>query len=56
MTAATSTGSVVAEVEFPGEAEGRCVRGAPAWLGREVTDDKRFKNQRLAVHGRPDEA
>jgi CYTH domain-containing protein len=48
-------GLVVAEVEFPGEAEAEAF-DAPAWLGREVTDDKRFKNQRLAVHGRPDEA
>lgn len=48
-------GLVVAEVEFPGEAEADAFE-APAWLGREVTDDKRFKNQRLAVHGRPDEA
>jgi adenylate cyclase len=48
-------GLVVAEVEFPGEAEADAFE-APGWLGREVTDDKGFKNQRLAVHGRPDEA
>lgn len=46
-------GLVVAEVEFPGEAEADAF-DPPDWLGREVTDDKRFKNQRLAVEGRPD--
>ena len=25
----------------------------PAWLGREVTGDERFANQRLALQGRP---
>ena len=48
-------GLVVAEVEFPGESEADAF-DPPEWLGREVTDDKRFKNQRLAVDGRPDEA
>jgi CYTH domain-containing protein len=28
----------------------------PAWFGREVTDDARYKNQALAMtHGTPDE-
>ena len=48
-------GLVVAEIEFPGEAEADAF-AAPEWLGREVTGDGRFKNQRLAVEGRPDEA
>jgi adenylate cyclase len=48
-------GLVVAEIEFPGEAEADAF-AAPEWLGREVTGDAAFKNQRLAVEGRPDEA
>jgi len=46
-------GLVVAEVEFAGEAEADAFE-PPAWFGPEVTDDKRYKNQRLAVEGRPD--
>lgn len=45
-------GVVVAEVEFPGEAEADAF-APPAWLGREVTDDPRWKNRALALHGRP---
>jgi adenylate cyclase len=45
-------GLVVAEVEFAGEAEAEAF-AAPDWLGRDVTADGRFKNQRLAVDGRP---
>jgi CYTH domain-containing protein len=26
----------------------------PSWLGREITDDARYKNRNLALHGRPD--
>jgi CYTH domain-containing protein len=48
-------GLVVAEIEFPGEDEADAF-AAPEWLGREVTGDGRFKNQRLAVDGRPDES
>jgi len=48
-------GLVVAEIEFPGEDEADAF-DAPEWLGREVTGDGRFKNQRLAVDGRPDES
>jgi adenylate cyclase len=46
-------GLAVAEVEFdtPEEAD---AFAAPAWLGREVTDDPRFKNQALATDGAPD--
>ncbi|MEU9047985.1 MULTISPECIES: adenylate cyclase [unclassified Kitasatospora] len=40
------------EVEFASEAQARDFR-PPAWFGREVTDDKAFKNQSLAVHGLP---
>jgi adenylate cyclase len=45
-------GLVVAEVEFDSEerADGFA---APDWLGREVTDDARYKNQRLACEGAP---
>jgi len=28
----------------------------PAWLGRDVTDDSRYKNKRLAVDGLPSTA
>jgi CYTH domain-containing protein len=45
-------GLVVAEVEFPSEADAGAF-AAPAWLGPDVTGDARFKNQRLAVDGRP---
>jgi len=48
-------GLVVAEVEFAGEAEADAF-DPPEWFGAEVTDDKGFKNQRLAVDGRPDGA
>jgi CYTH domain-containing protein len=45
-------GLVVAEVEFASEDDAdRFV--APAWFGREVTDDDAYKNRRLAVDGRP---
>jgi CYTH domain-containing protein len=45
-------GLIVAEVEFddPAAAESFV---APDWFGREVTDDPAYKNQSLAVHGRP---
>jgi adenylate cyclase len=46
-------GLVVAEVEFPDDAAANAF-AAPEWLGREVTDDPRWKNQSLALHGRPD--
>jgi CYTH domain-containing protein len=45
-------GLIVAEIEFPDEAEAaRFV--PPDWLGREVTDDDAYKNRRLATDGRP---
>ncbi len=45
-------GLVVAEVEFAGEADADAFV-LPDWLGREVTDDKRYKNQQLALDGAP---
>jgi adenylate cyclase len=45
-------GLVVAEVEFASEADAAAF-APPAWLGRDVTGDARFKNQRLAVDGPP---
>jgi adenylate cyclase len=50
--AGAHAGLVVAEVEFESEdaADGFA---APDWLGREVTDDARYKNQRLACEGAP---
>jgi adenylate cyclase len=45
-------GLVIAEVEFDSEeaAEGFA---APDWLGPDVTEDVRYKNQRLARDGAP---
>jgi len=45
-------GLVIAEVEFESEeaAEGFA---APDWLGPDVTEDLRYKNQRLARDGAP---
>jgi adenylate cyclase len=45
-------GLVVAEVEFASEDDANAFV-APAWFGREVTDDERYKNQRLARDGAP---
>src|SRR3954452_12508390 len=45
-------GLVTAEVEFPDEATARA-SAAPAWLGRDVTDDPRYGNRVLAVAGIP---
>lgn len=46
------TGLLVAEVEFD-SAETAAAFSPPPWLGREVTDDPRYKNKRLAVDGLP---
>jgi cellulose biosynthesis protein BcsQ/CYTH domain-containing protein len=47
-------GLVVAEVEFRSvEESARFV--PPGWLGREITDDIRYSNRSLAIHGRPGE-
>jgi adenylate cyclase len=45
-------GLLTAEVEFPSE-EAASGFAAPAWLGRDVTGDKRYANRALAVDGRP---
>jgi adenylate cyclase len=45
-------GLVVAEVEFDSEDAADAFSG-PDWLGREVTQDARYKNQRLACEGAP---
>jgi adenylate cyclase len=45
-------GLIVAEVEFPSaSASARFV--PPPWFGTEVTEDKRYKNVNLALHGKP---
>ena len=49
------TGLSVAEVEFATEDAADAFE-PPAWFGREVTDDPRFKNQRLASEGAPADA
>jgi adenylate cyclase len=47
-------GLVTAEIEFPSvEASERF--SPPEWLGREVTGDRRFAAQSLALNGRPAE-
>jgi CYTH domain-containing protein len=46
------SGLVIAEVEFPDERAADAFQ-PPEWFGREVTDDPRFKNQRLARDGMP---
>jgi CYTH domain-containing protein len=45
-------GLIVAEVEF-GSEEDSAAFTPPAWLGREVTGDRRYSNQQLALVGRP---
>jgi adenylate cyclase len=46
-------GLVVAEVEFDSE-DGADAFDPPAWFTREVTEDARYKNQRLACDGAPE--
>jgi CYTH domain-containing protein len=46
------SGLVVAEVEFD-DPRGAESFAAPYWFGHEVTDDPRYKNQRLATAGEP---
>jgi CYTH domain-containing protein/CHAD domain-containing protein len=48
------TGLVIAEVEFS-SAEAMAGFDPPAWFGSEVTDDGRYTNASLALHGLPDE-
>jgi adenylate cyclase len=45
-------GLVTAEVEFASEDAAQAF-AAPDWLGPDVTDDARYKNQRLARDGAP---
>jgi CYTH domain-containing protein len=47
-------GLVVAEVEFPSIRDSEKFI-APSWFGREVTEDKGFKNKNLALNGVPAE-
>lgn len=47
-------GLVTAEVEFD-DAEAAAKFVPPDWLGDDVTEDKQYKNQSLAVRGRPGE-
>jgi adenylate cyclase len=46
-------GLVTAEVEFDSEESAEAFQ-PPDWLGEEVTDDDRYKNERLARDGLPD--
>jgi CYTH domain-containing protein len=47
-------GMCIGEIEFESEAESEGF-DPPDWLGEEVTGDKRYLNESLAVHGFPDE-
>lgn len=46
------SGLRVAEVEFPDESSARAFQ-APAWFGREVTEEDAYKNRHLATDGWP---
>ncbi|HET9074546.1 MAG TPA: CYTH domain-containing protein [Solirubrobacteraceae bacterium] len=46
------SGLIVAEVEFASEAAAHDFT-APDWFGAEVTEDRRYRNQQLALRGRP---
>lgn len=45
-------GLLVVEIEFP-SVEASDAFAPPDWLGREVTGDRRYANQWLALNGRP---
>ncbi len=45
-------GLLSAEIEFSSEEDSNKFI-APEWLSEEVTEDKRYKNQNLALHGMP---
>ena len=45
-------GLIVAEVEFEDEGSARAF-SPPPWFSRELTNDPRYSNQRLAVEGLP---
>ena len=46
-------GLLTAEIEF-GSTEASAAFAPPDWLGTEVTGDRRYANQSLALHGPPD--
>jgi adenylate cyclase len=46
-------GLLSAEMEFSNEEESNKFV-APEWMSEEITDDKRYKNQNLALHGMPE--
>jgi CYTH domain-containing protein len=48
----TLKGLIVAEVEFASEAAAAAF-DPPEWFGDEVTEDRAYKNQQLALRGRP---
>lgn len=48
-------GLVVAEIEFDSRQDADSF-DPPEWFGEEVTEDKRYKNQQLALRGLPGEA
>jgi len=45
-------GLIVAEVEFENEMVCNSFQ-APEWFGKEVTDDPRYQNNQLSIHGIP---
>jgi CYTH domain-containing protein len=45
-------GLILAEIEFTSVADAERF-SPPAWLGKDVTQDERYKNKNLALHGRP---
>ncbi|NIQ08740.1 CYTH domain-containing protein, partial [candidate division KSB1 bacterium] len=46
-------GLTVAEVEFDNDEQSRAFE-PPDWLGKEITNDERYKNRNLAVYGLPE--
>ncbi|MGK7394841.1 MAG: CYTH domain-containing protein [Candidatus Cyclobacteriaceae bacterium M3_2C_046] len=46
-------GLKMAEVEFESEQESKSFK-VPDWFGQEVTYDKQYKNNNLAISGKPD--
>jgi adenylate cyclase len=46
-------GLATAEVEFGSEEESRTLI-LPDWFGEEVSEDRRYKNESLALHGAPE--
>ncbi len=47
------TGLVTVEVEFPSLEEAEAF-APPSWFGKDITEDKRYKNKNLARNGRPE--